>query len=549
MKIDFEKVYFDEANKYLLFKSKPEKYYLLRVMDFNNGARFGDTIANPEVIKKGCCVIGEYLLTKEEFDLWDTDEAAFEALVESLAGNGPSDRLLKLFFQSTPQSQPMPLKANLGEPTGVKPSLVEEMKASFQEESNAGIKKFKKFLEGNGEEMYFVHSNHINKIFPAIDFEGKIFFIESEAEAKKFVKATEMFGNKYYKVNAQQANEIIKNCKRYGVYKIIFCLANGGACIFDRDVLLGAPTEDKWQTYNSSIYNIFIRCIECAGIDNAQVKANQMTFTSQLSHQIFNAAFLLPLNVKAEEKPNTIVLSRGAEKLYKEKSFVHCGAEDCTYEPMEGNEFSAITLTNSEDKSRALPLFTDYEEFNLMFKDKVVPIAVTIEEAYAMLNDSCKIIIFNPSTLGFIFTEQAMNQLKELSKKPVTVFRPSEEKPAEEKPVEITIPEVPRQVSTENILHMVANQITHDEAVKRENAPTAETKPKLGLAEEDESELTAEKEEALEEAKAEEADALEDEEVSSKADGAEEKAESVEASQHNDDNKKGGFFSRFRKKK
>ena len=228
---------------------------------------------------------------------------------------------------------------------------------------------------------------------------------------------------------------------------------------------------------------------------------------------------------------------------------MHCGAEDCTYEPMEGNEFSAITLTNSEDKSRALPLFTDYEEFNLMFKDKVVPIAVTIEEAYAMLNDSCKIIIFNPSTLGFIFTEQAMNQLKELSKKPVTVFRPSEEKPAEEKPVEITIPEVPRQVSTENILHMVANQITHDEAVKRENAPTAETKPKLGLAEEDESELTTEKKEALEEAKAEEADALEDEEVSSKADGAEEKAESVEASQHNDDNKKGGFFSRFRKKK
>lgn len=115
--------------------------------------------------------------------------------------------------------------------------------------------------------------------------------------------------------------------------------------------------------------------------------------------------------------------------------------------------------------------------------------------------------------------------------------------------MEITIPEVPRQVSTENILHMVANQITHDEAVKRENAPTAETKPKLGLAEEDEFELTAEKEEALEEAKAEEADALEDEEVSSKADGAEEKAESVEASQHNDDNKKGGFFSRFRKKK
>lgn len=549
MKIDFEKVYFDEANKYLLFKSKPEKYYLLRIMDFNNGARFGDTIANPEVIEKGCCVIGEYLLTKEEFDLWDTDEAAFGSLVESLASNAPSDRLLKMIFQSTPQSQPLPLKANPGKPTGVKPNLVEEMKSAFQEESNAGIKKFKEFLAGNGKELYFVHSNHVNKIFPAIDFEGKIFFVESESEAKKLVKATEMFGNKYYKVNSQQANEIIKNCKRYGVYKIIFCLANGGACIFDRDVLLGAPTEDKWQAYNSSIYNIFIRCIECAGIDNAQVKANQMTLTSQLSHQIFKATFLLPLNVKAEEKPNTIVLSRGAEKLYKEKKFVHCGADDCTYEPMEGNEFSAITLTNSEDQSRALPLFTDYEEFNLMFKDRVVPIAVTLEEAYAMLNDNCKIIIFNPSTLGFIFTEQAMNQLKELSKKPVTVFRPSEEKPAEEKPTQVTIPEVPRQVSTENILHMVANQITHDEAVKRESAPATEKKPKLELVEEDEIEQTTEQEETPKEAEIAEIDALESEEDNSKADSAEDEAESNEAAQHDDGNKKGGFFSRFRKKK
>ena len=216
---------------------------------------------------------------------------------------------------------------------------------------------------------------------------------------------------------------------------------------------------------------------------------------------------------------------------------------------MEGNEFSAITLTNSEDQSRALPLFTDYEEFNIMFKDRVVPIAVTLEEAYAMLNDNCKIIIFNPSTLGFIFTEQAMNQLKELSKKPVTVFRPSEENPAEEKPTQVTIPEVPRQVSTENILHMVANQITHDEAVKRESAPATEKKPKLELVEEDEIEQTTEQEETPKEAEIAEIDALEAEEDNSKADSAEDEAESNEAAQHDDGNKKGGFFSRFRKKK
>lgn len=106
------------------------------------------------------------------------------------------------------------------------------------------------------------------------------------------------------------------------MFKIIFCLANGGACIFDRDVLLGEPSDDKWKTYNSPIYNAFIRCIECAGIDNPQVKANLMTLTSQLSHQIFKTTFLLPLTINAEEKPNTIVLSKAAENFYNQKSLL-----------------------------------------------------------------------------------------------------------------------------------------------------------------------------------------------------------------------------------
>jgi len=547
MKIDFEKVYFDDEGKYILFRSKPEKYYLLRIMDFQNGARFGNSIANPEIIKKGSCVLGEYLLTKEEFDLWDTDEEAFQSLVDTLATGSPSDRLLKLFFQETPQSQPMPLKPNAGVPTGTEPNLVEQMKNDFQAESNAGINKFKEFLAGSDDEMYFVHSNHLNKMFPAIDFEGKIFFVETEAEAQKLIEATKMFDNNYYKVNSTQANEIIRQCKKYGVFKIIFCLANGGACIFDRDVLLGDPTEDKWQTYNSPTYNIFIRCIEIAGIENAQVKANLMTLTSQLSHQIFNTTFLLPLNIKADEKPNTIILSKSAEKLYNEKKFMHYGADDCTYQPMEGNQFTAVTLANSKDNSRALPLFTDYEEFNLMFKDKVVPIAVTIEEAYSMLNEHCKIVIFNPSTLGFIFTEEAMNQLRDLSKKPVTVFKPAEDKP-KEKQATVAVPEVPHQVSTESILHMVANQINHDDAVKKENSTAPERKPKLVSEEpeavEDEAE-EASATEAVAEAEVSESEKAVEETADDATETGKQKADSNDVQT----DKKGSFFSRFRKKK
>lgn len=539
MKIDFEKVCYDEIDRFLLFKSMPEKYYLIRVLDFDGGLRFGATIENPEEIAQGSCTAFEYMLTKDEFELYESDREAFMQMLSMLCVGAPSDRTLKVFTQATPQSQPVTLKAKLGNPTGTESDLIKEMKAELRAESVASAEEFKKFLSGEKEDLdiYFVHSSHLNKIYPAIDFEGKMFFVEGEDNVKGLIEATKIFDNKYYKVDSKQVMEILRNCKKYGVFKLVYCKADGKAYAFDRDELLGEPTEEKWSVYNSPVYNAFIRCIECAGIENPQVKANQMTLTSQLSHQIFKTTFLLPLTKKAEEQPNTIVLSKAGEKLYNEKKFEFYGADGYEYVPMEGNEFVAATLMNSNDKSRALPLFTDLDEFNLIFKGQVVPIAVTLDEAFTMLNDVCKVIIFNPGSLGFLFAEDAMKQMKEFSEKPPTVFRPKEEKP-EEKQTNIKIPPMPRQASTEDILHMVANQINRDEAVKKEQATIA---AKEDTADDEQGDVI-------------ENEVTEAEEASTPAEVAEEVAEDVvveavteEATDEAD--KKGGFFSRFKKKK
>lgn len=543
MKIDFEKVCYDEAERFLLFKSKPEKYYLVRVVDFEGGLRFANTIENSEEIVKGSCTTFEYLITKDEFDLYETDRESFLQMIDTLCANAPSDRVLKVFTQATPQSKPTTLKAKLGKPTGTETDLLKELQTELRAESIANAEEFKKFLAGEKElDMYFVHSTHLNKIFPAIDFEGKIFFVENEDNVKGLIEATKIFNNSYYKVDSQQATEIIKNCKKYGAFKVVYCKADGKAYAFDRDELLGEPTEDKWSVYNSPVYNAFIRCIECAGIENPQVKANQMTLTSQLSHQIFKTTFLLPLNKKAELQPNTIVLSKAGEKLYNEKNFKFYGAEEYAYTPMEGNEFVATTLKNSNDNSRALPLFTDLEEFNLMFKGQVVPIAITLDEAFTMLNDTCKVIIFNPATLGFLFAEDAMKQMKEFSEKPPTIFRPKEEEP-KEKQTTMEIPPMPRQASTEDILHMVANQINRDEAVKKEQTTIA--KKSDDTDDEQLQEDTTETEEVTEAIVEEVAEDIADEETVE-----EETTEDISATEKEDTiEKKGGFFSRFKKKK
>lgn len=539
MKIDFEKVCYDEEGRFMLFKSSPEKYYLLRVLDFDGGLRFGATIENTEEIKKGSCTAFEYLLTKDEFELYESDEESFRDLLNTLCIGAPADRTLKVFTQATPESKPVMLKATLGEKTGTETNLIEQMKNELNAANKAGADEFKQFLAGENDlDIYFVHSSHLNKIFPAIDFEGKMFFVEGEDNVKGLIEATKIFDNKYYKVDTEQALDILKNCKKYGVFKIVYCKENGSAYVFDRDELLGEPTEDKWAIYNSPIYNAFIRCIECAGIDNQQVKANQMTLTSQLSHNIFKTTFLIPLTMQAEQKPNTIVLSKAGEKLYNENKFAFLGAEEYDYVPFEGNEFSAATLLNSNDNSRALPLFTDLEEFNLIFKGKVVPIAVTLDEAFSMLNDVCNIIIFNPATLGFLFNADAMKQMKEFSEKPPTIFKPKEEV-VEEKPTAVELPEIPQQPSTEAILHMVANQINKSEAVKKEQATIAKK-------EDEETEQQTEAVVENKESKAEEIVELpENEEVVS-----EDITERVaEESTEDTTEKKGGFFSRFKKKK
>lgn len=548
MKIDFEKVCYDEADHFMLFKSVPEKYYLIRVLDFNGGLRFGATIENIEIIEKGSCTTFEYLVTKDEFELYESDKESFKALLNTLCTGAPSDRTLKVFTQATPQSKPVPLKAKLGEPTETGTNLIEQMKTELRAESKASAEEFRLFLAGEKElDIYFVHSSHLNKIFPAIDFEGKVFFVEGEDNVKGLMEATKIFDNQYYKVDSNKATEILKNCKKYGVFKVVYCKANGQAYAFDRDDLLGEPTEDKWSTYNSPIYNAFIRCIECAGIENPQVKANQMTLTSQLSHLIFKTTFLLPLTKASQEQPGTIILSKAGEKLYNEKKFAFLGAEEYDYVPLDGNEFMAATLLNSNDKSRALPLFTDLEEFNLIFKDKVVPIAVTLDEAFTMLNDVCKVIIFNPATLGFLFTEEAMKQMKEFSQKPPTVFRPKEEQKedSQDKHTNIEIPPVPQQASTEAILHMVANQINQSDAVKKEQAVITKKEEKPAQKE---IENIVENESLESETVEKPSEEIDDNNIAEQTD--EETTEEISAkSKEESTEKKGGFFSRFKKKK
>ena len=159
MKIDFERVYFDEEGKYLIFRSKPERFYLLRVMDFNGGLRFGNTIKNPEAIESGSGVIGEYLLTKKEFDLWDTNEEAFNALVTNISKNAPADRVLKIYYQLSPEAPQKDLEVNPGQPTETDTNLVEEMKSMFQNERAESIRRFMDFVHGKeDDDIYFIYS-------------------------------------------------------------------------------------------------------------------------------------------------------------------------------------------------------------------------------------------------------------------------------------------------------------------------------------------------------------------------------------------------------
>lgn len=540
MKIDFERVYFDDERKFLLFKSIPEKYYLLRLMDFTGGMRYGNALHQDMEIPEGCCIVCEYLITKEEFDMWETDVEGLRAMADTLGFGCPADRVLKMYYQTRPDSTPVPLQPALGPVTGTEPNLVESMKQDLKETDEAIGNSFLDFLNGKvDKEIYFIHSGHINGIYPAIDFEGKMFFVEGKEEAEKLIQSTKMFDNKYYQVDADTAKSIIKNCKKYGVYKIVYCLADGQARIFDRDKLLGEPTENKWETYNSAVYNGIIRSIQCGGIQNAQVHANQLTLISQLSHQIFNATFLVPMG-DGEKTDKTIILSRNAQKLYDENKFVFYGAEDYTYKPLNANMFTAGTMLNREDKTRALPLCTDMEEFVAVFGENIMPIAVTLEEAYTVLNDECKIIIFNPSSLGFMFGHQAMEQLREFSKKPVTVFRPEPEKveEPEEKATTVSMPNIPQPSSTMDIMQMVANQINRDEASKKEQMITSAPDKN------DDLDDTATSNSDTETAETEVETATEAVEEPANSTATESDSEKEDTTK-----KKSGFFSRFRKNK
>ena len=561
MKIDFEKVYFDDTENYLLFRSNPEQFYLLRVLDFEGGLRFVGTIENTDKIEKGSGVIAEYLLTKDEFDLWDTDEQAFRNIVETLCKTAPSDRFLKLYYQLTPQSPPVALKPILGEAMGTVPNPVEEMKNLFQFERNSDIARFKDFINGKGtEDVYFIYSNRIRNIYPAIDFDGKMFFVEGEMQAKALTEATKAFGNQYRKVSGEQAKEILENCKRYGVYKILFIKTDGEALVLDRDELLDNPTDNKWDTYNADIYNLLIRCIECSGIPNPQVKANQMTLTSQLSQRIFKTTFIVAVAQSSQKAKDTVWLSSGAENLRNQNKFIFSGAEHFDYVNAPEEKFIIRTLVNTKDNTFALPIFTDVTEFNtILGEESDIPLAVTLEEISTMKTKEVSTILLNPGTLGFILSEEALKELTEMSKQPPMVFEPQKTEEPEitigdaednstEKETTLNIPIIPQPSSTESILNMVANQINREDAIKKEHHITSEKQEEkeekenfpslreIPLEDDNTTEDTTEQDSTTQET--EEDTATENQTTDSDNNSSEHKNE-----------KKGGFFGLFRKKK
>lgn len=538
MKIDFEVVYFDENEKFLIFRSNPERFYLLRVMDFEGGKRFGDTIKNKQEIKQGSCVIGEYLLTKEEFDIWDTDKSAFSALINTLSTTAPSDRILKLYYQLSPKSPAIPLQINLGEPTATENNLVEEMKQEFSRKQDDAKNILKDFLEGKKDlDLYFVCSDHLNKVFPAIDFEGKMFLTEGEKQAKVLTEATKLFGNNAYKVSSEEALALLINALKCGVSKVVFSQTNNDTSIFDiRNVI---DFDDK-PIYNSDVYNLLVRCIECGGISEPQVRANQMTLTSQLSHIVFQRAYLVAVNITDNEREDVVYLSSGAKALYDKENFVFYGAEDFEYTTTEQTKFGIRTLINNNDNTFAIPVFTGLEEFKTVFKDKdAVPMAVTIDEVFTMKTPECNTVIMNPIILGFLFSDEAMEQLKEMSKQPVTVFKPQVLEPKKEEPkeTEISIPAVPRPASTEDILHLVANQLNRDDAVKKENIVKDSEKPNKVVEVDDDDNKIEEVEEVTDNT----------EEVDEKKET--KQATETETPENEKAEKKGGLFSIFRKKK
>lgn len=364
-------------------------------------------------------------ITKEEFDLKDTDVAKLDDLAFELMHKIPKDRILAEFnLRKDGREETI----DAGKYASEKISELEQKKKAFEKDSADKAKTLiGKMFES--EEAWYIYTKGAGNKIPTIDNSGAAqIFTKKEYADNVIEKATEV-PLAVERLDKKTLGVFFSSLFRYGILKLKVDMLQPSGGEVDRDEAASMGNLKEYQLMNSRCYSLIIRYLQTKQLMNkTNANLSSATIWSALCKEFPKSLFFVPMCFEGEEgsvkDTNELFFTESALAQMKERKPAVLGLEK--YKPSNGNgrKLKFMTLKNSAvgDDKTFFPVFTDIGELKNVFGDRAKICMITygdLREKYK----SCYAVAVNPASINLVITDKGMENIEQEKDGPVKVYR------------------------------------------------------------------------------------------------------------------------------
>ncbi len=364
-------------------------------------------------------------ISKEEFDLKDSDREKLDDLAFRLMHELPADRIIA---EHNLRKGGRVQSIDDGKYASEKTKELETKKNELITASTERAKKLIGEMVEKGE-GWFLYTKGAGNRLPTIDSSGAVQIFTKEEYAKEVAEKAPDVPLEIQKMDKNGINLFFQNLFRYGILRVKVDLlqSTGGEALRDEAVKLGGIKE--YGLLNSKCFSLMIRYLQAKQIKDSRIaQASSATLWNALCKDFAKGLYFVPMCFEGEEgqeiSEKEIYFTQSSAKICKETKPVILGIEK--YKPSSGDgrlmKFLTLKSNSGEDTKIVFPVFTDIEELKAVFGDKARLCIISyddLREKYV----SCFGVVVNPASLNLIITVAGMENIEKEKDTPYKVFK------------------------------------------------------------------------------------------------------------------------------
>lgn len=420
VKIQIRRVFKGENLNYNLGIVENLNLYVMEVTDTT-----GFIMGIPGETSKEKPATAVFGITKEEFDLKDTDVPKLDDLAFELMHKIPKDRIIA---ENNLRKDGREETIDDGKYASEKVADLESKKEELLKQSADRAKDLiAKIFEAG--EAWFVYTKGAGNKIPTIDNSGSAQIFTKEEYANNVVEKAPEVPLAVEKLDKKTLGGFFTCLFRYGILRVKVDLLqpHGGEVARDEVAKMGELKE--YQLMNSRCYSLMIRYLQAKQLLNkTNANLSSATLWNAMCKEFPKSLFFVPMCFEGEEgnvkDDHEIFFTQDAVAKMKENKPAVIGLEK--YKPTNGNgrKIKFVTLKNSAagEEKTFFPVFTDIGELKAVFGDNAKLCMITYNDLREKYK-SCFAVVVNPASLNLIITEKGMENIEEEKDGPVKVYR------------------------------------------------------------------------------------------------------------------------------